>query len=134
MRKDSLREGKEKTMATEIRLRNPATGDEKVAYEGYSWTSLFFGAFPTLLRGDIALGLSLFTIIVVLGIGAFAAGLPTWLSSGIVSGVWGLFYNDIHFNRLRRAGFEIVTTPATQGADLSVQEFNQTHTAERENR
>ena len=121
-------------MATEIRLRNPATGEEKVAYEGYSWTSFFFGAFPTLLRGDIVLGLNLFAVIVILGIGAFAAGLPTWLSSGIVGGVWGLFYNDIHSNRLRRAGFEIATSPATQAADPSVQEFNRTHAAERENR
>ena len=96
--------------------------------------SLFFGAFPTLLRGDVALGLSLFTVILVLGIGAFAAGVPTWLSTGIVGGLWGLFYNDIHFNRLRRAGFAIVTSPATQRVDLSVQEFNQTHPDERENR
>ena len=121
-------------MATEIRLRNPATGEEKAVYEGYSWTSLFFGAFPTLLRGDIALGVILFTVIVVLGIGAFAAGFPTWLSSGIVGGVWGLFYNDVHFNRLRRAGFEIVTSPATQRVDLSVQEYIQTHPDERKNR
>ena len=121
-------------MATEIRLRNPATGEEKIAYEGYSWTSLLFGAFPTLLRGDIALGLGLFAVIVILAVGAFAAGLPTWLSSGIVGGVWGLFYNDIHLGRLRRAGFEVVTSPPTQWADLSVQEFNRTHPAERDNR
>jgi hypothetical protein len=55
-------------MATEIRLRNPKTGDEQVGYEGYSWTSLCFGAFPTLLRGDIALGLAVLFVIVVLGI------------------------------------------------------------------
>ena len=113
-------------MATEIPLRNPVTGEEKIAYQGYSWTSLFFGAFPTLLRGDIDLGLSLFAGIVVLGIGAFAAGLPTWLSTGIVGGVWGLFYNDIHYNRQRRAGFDIVSS-STQPVDISVQNFNRTH-------
>src|SRR4029077_13473976 len=116
------------TMATEIRLRNSATGEEKAAYEGYSWTSLFFGAFPTLLRGDITLGFNLFVAIVLLGLGAFSVGLPIWLSSGIVGGIWGIFYNDIHFNRLRRAGFEVVTSPTS---DLSVQGFNRTHPDER---
>ena len=104
-------EGKGKTMATEIRLRNPTTGDEKAAYEGYSWTSLLLGPFPTLLRGDIALGLAVLFVTVVLGAGAFAAGYPTWLSSAIVGGIWGLFYNKIHFDRLRHAGYEFVTEP-----------------------
>jgi hypothetical protein len=99
-------------MATEIRLRNPKTGDEQVGYEGYSWTSLCFGAFPTLLRGDIALGLAVLFVIVALAIGALAAGVPTWLSSGVVGGIWGIFYNKIHFDRLRRAGYEVVTEPA----------------------
>lgn len=50
-------------MATEIRLRHPKTGEEQTAYEGYSWTSFFLGAFPTLLRGDIALGLAVLLVI-----------------------------------------------------------------------
>ena len=99
-------------MATEIRLRNPKTGDEKTAYEGYSWTSLSFGAFPALMRGDIALGLAVLFVTVALGVDAFGAGYPTWLSSAIVGGIWGLFYNKIHFDRLRRAGYEVVTEPA----------------------
>jgi hypothetical protein len=101
-------------MATEIRLRHPETGEEIVTYEGYSWTSLFFGAFPTLLRGDIALGLAVFAVIVVLAVGAFAVGLPTWLASGVVGGIWGLFYNGIRIDRLRRAGYEVVTEPPKQ--------------------
>lgn len=98
-------------MATEIRLRHPETGDEQAAYEGYSWTSLSFGAFPTLLRGDIALGLAVLFVIAVLGFGAFVAGYPTWLTTAIVGGIWGLFYNKIHFDRLRRAGYERVAAP-----------------------
>lgn len=96
-------------MATEIRLRHPRTGEEKLGYEGYSWTSLFFCAFPTLLRGDIALGLAVLLAAIVLAIAAVAVGLPTWFSTAIVGGIWGFFYNGIHINRLLRAGYEIVT-------------------------
>jgi hypothetical protein len=98
-------------MAAEIRLRNPETGDEKVAYDGYSWTSFFFAAFPTLLRGDIALGLAVFAVTVLVDIAFFFAGLPTWLGTGLVGGVWGFFYNDIHRNRLLRAGYEVAAGP-----------------------
>ena len=95
-------------MATEIRLRNPKTGEEKLGYQGYSWTSLFFCAFPTLLRGDIALGLGVFLAAIVLAIAAFAVGLQTWLSTAVVGGIWGFFYNDIHLRRLLRAGYEVM--------------------------
>jgi hypothetical protein len=94
-------------MATEIRLRNPATGDEKIAYRGYSWTSFFFAAFPTLLRGDIAIGLAVFAVTVLVDIAFFFAGLPTWLGTGLVGGIWGFFYNEIHLKRLLRAGYEV---------------------------
>jgi hypothetical protein len=95
-------------MATEIRMRNPKTGEETTAYEGYSWTSLLFGGFPALLRGDIALGLGVFLVIVVAAGAAFAAGLQTFLASGIVGAIWGFFYNDIHSGRLRRQGYEVM--------------------------
>jgi hypothetical protein len=109
------------TMATEIRMRNPKTGEESTAYEGYSWTSLLFGGFPALLRGDVALGLGVFLLIVVAGGAAFATGLPTFLASGIVGGIWGFFYNDIHSGRLRREGYQVVApapvTATTTEAD-----------------
>ena len=80
--------GEPTTLATEIRLRHTGTGDEAIAYEGYSWTSLFFGAFPALLRGDIAPGLSVLFASTVIGIFAYAVGLPMWLSTAIIGGIW----------------------------------------------
>jgi hypothetical protein len=108
-------------MATEIRMRNPTTGEESTAYAGYSWTSLLFGAFPALLRGDIAAGLGVLLLIVVAGGAAFVAGLPTYLTTGIIGAIWGFFYNDIHSARLRREGYQVVAagpvTATTTGAD-----------------
>ena len=103
-------------MATEIWLQHPKTGDKQVAYEGYSWTSLSFGAFPTLLRGDIDLGLAVLFATVVLGFSAFAADLPTWLPTAIIGAIWGKFYNKIHYDRLLRKGYQRY---ATKGAELS---------------
>jgi hypothetical protein len=104
--------GEPSNQATEIRLRHTGTGDERIAYEGYSWTSLFFCGFPALLRGDIALGLSVMFAWTVIGLSAYAVGVPTWLSTAIVCGIWGFYYNDIHRERLLRAGYEPISRPA----------------------
>jgi hypothetical protein len=107
-------------MVTAIQLRNPATGKEVVAYEGYSWTSLFFGAFPALLRGDILIGIGVFCVIVVMGLAAFAVGLQTWVGSGIVGLVWGFFYNDIHRSRKLREGYEVVGKVSGENANAGL--------------
>jgi len=98
-------------LATVVWLRHPATGDEKVAYEGYSWTSLCFGAFPALLRGDLVTGLAVLLGIIALGLAAYSVDIPTWASTGVVSGIWGFVYNDLHRQKLLRAGYQVVSEP-----------------------
>ena len=78
-------------MAVAIQLRNPTTGVETVGYKGYSWTSLFFGGIPALLRGDIKLGLIVIGITIAGGIAVLLIGLQTWVSTGIIGAVWGYY-------------------------------------------
>lgn len=39
-------------MATEVRLKHEASGMVEKAVIGFSWTTLFFGIFVPLIRGD----------------------------------------------------------------------------------
>ena len=99
-------------MAVRIELRNNATGEEDFAYKGYSWTSFFFGGFPALYRGDIKIGLMVLGVTILTGIAVVFAGIQTWVSTGIIGGIWGFFYNDIHLDRKLREGYQIVDSPA----------------------
>ncbi len=77
-------------MAIKIQMKHPGTGEEAVAYEGYSWTCFFFGALPALLRGDIQPGLAVLGLCAIASIGAVMVGLPTWLATGVIGGHLGL--------------------------------------------
>ena len=87
-------------MATEITLTHP-NGLYRKGYVGFSWTSLFFGGFPAMFRGDwmaffLYWGLATATVIFTSGI-----LLPVlWI-------VWACFYNRWHTRRLIERGYQI---------------------------
>lgn len=94
-------------MATAVVLRHNDTGVIKTGYFGFSWTTLFFGAFPALFRGDYITFLGAIIIMVVLaiftlGIGAFVAGL-----------VWAFIYNKYFTTRLLERGYVFAQEDAT---------------------
>lgn len=67
------------------------TGAVKVCPTGFSWTTLFFGFFPALIRGDVKWGLIIF------GVSFITCG-AAWL-------VFPFIYNGIYIKGLLKAGY-----------------------------
>jgi hypothetical protein len=86
-------------MATTIAMRHKDSGIVKNGYYGFSWTTLFFGFFPALFRGDFitfigGFAVSLIIAAFTLGIGAFFIGL-----------VWAFMYNKYYTRKLLERGY-----------------------------
>ena len=86
-------------MATAVQLRHRDSGVIKTGYFGFSWTTLFFGSFPALFRGDFLTFMGFFVIYVILvvttfGIGAFVACVA-----------WAFFYNGYYTKKLLERGY-----------------------------
>ena len=74
-----------------IHLKQPTTGAYKQVPTGFSWTSLFFGCFVPLFRGDVL------WLIIALPLSIFTAGL-FWL-------VFPFIYNKIYIKSLLDKGY-----------------------------
>jgi hypothetical protein len=81
-----------------IHLQHSQTGIVKTAKYGFSWTTLFFGFFPALLRGDLKWA-SIMFIIALITIGF------SWL-------IFPFFYNKIYIKELLEKGYK----PADEGS------------------
>lgn len=74
-------------------LKNPDTGETVTAPIGFSWTTLFFGMWPALFRGDFKWGLIMFGLAVV--------------TSGISLLVFPFLYNKLYVKNLLRNGYKV---------------------------
>jgi hypothetical protein len=87
-------------MAKEITLMHPS-GLHETAYVGFSWTSLFFGAFPAIFRGDW-LAFCVYLVLCIVG------SVATWgIGTLVLWLVWPFFYNRWHARRLIEKGYQI---------------------------
>ena len=74
-----------------IRLKNDV-GMIKECKVGFSWTTLFFGFFVALFRGDLKWSAA-----------QLVCSLITWNISSII---FGFIYNKIYINELLKSGFK----------------------------
>lgn len=75
--------------------------DTKTVKQGFSWTTLFFGFFPALFRGDSTGALLIFVIEVVFSLSTFGFGFS------IVGLIFSFFYNRMYINKLVRQGWRV---------------------------
>ena len=71
-------------------MRND-NGQIKIVETGFSWTTLFFGVFVPLFRGDIKW--------------AFIMGLTGFLSCGLSWLIFPFIYNKIYIDELMNKGY-----------------------------
>ena len=72
-------------------LTHQLTGETRVVPTGFSFTTLFFGFFPALFRGDL--------------FWALIMGVTALLTYGLAWLVWPFLYNGLHIKRLLSKGF-----------------------------
>jgi len=102
-------------------LKQQSTGLTKAGFYGFSWTTLFFGPWPALFRGDFALFFVYFGLVVVVAI--FTYGLGIW----VLGIVWAFIYNRNYTRRLIERGYSFNDSPgimaeaaAKLGVDIPV--------------
>jgi hypothetical protein len=95
-------------MAKTIFLKHKESGLSEIGIFGWSWTTLFFGPFPALFRGDVLIFfVALF--IYLLSIPVCFTGLGLILSwAGHLW--WCSYYNNFYTRRLLNEGYRLVGT------------------------
>lgn len=88
-------------MAKTIYLKNEHIGQRKDGFVGFSWTTLLFGPFPALFRGDFLTFIGVFVVYFILNAVSF------WLFGTIAMIVWAFFYNKYYTINLIKAGYKL---------------------------
>lgn len=93
-------------MATAVNLKNSTTGLTKTGYFGFSWTTLFFGFFPALFRGDFITFIGGFVIAIIIALATVGIGVL------VISTIWAFMYNKYYTRKLIEKGYALNDSPA----------------------
>lgn len=86
-------------MAKKIQLKQKDSGILKTGFYGFSWTTLFFGGFPALFRGDFLTFLGLFAVLFFIALATHP------IAAFIAMFIWSFFYNGYYTKRLLEKGY-----------------------------
>lgn len=96
-------------MASVVKMQHRESGIMKNGYFGFSWTTLLYGPFPALFRGDFITFVGWFVIYPLIVVPTF------FLTLGIVAVfpgfVWAFFYNGYYTKRLLERGYIFADNP-----------------------
>jgi hypothetical protein len=112
-------------MAKSVQLKHKDSGVMKTGYYGFSWTTLFFGCFPALFRGDFLTFMGIFVVLFLIGL--VTLGIGTFIAMF----VWAFFYNGYYTKKLLEKGyvfsdFQSVTEEAARKLGVSITNANET--------
>jgi hypothetical protein len=88
-------------MAQVVMLKHRGSGLLRKGFIGFSWTTLFFGMFPALFRGDFLTFVAAFVVLAILGV------MTVGIGSGLAMFVWAFFYNSYYTRRLLERGYDL---------------------------
>jgi hypothetical protein len=86
-------------MATVVMLKHKDSGIVKKGFTGFSWTTLFFGMFPSLFRGDFLTFIGGFVVLVILAV------LTLGIGTAVAMFVWAFLYNGYYTRKLLERGY-----------------------------
>ncbi len=78
----------------------------KDGFYGFSWTTLIFGFFPALFRGDFITFIGGFVVTVIVAI------LTLGIGSFFISLVWAFMYNKYYTRKLLERGYALAGSEA----------------------
>lgn len=88
-------------MATTVRLVHKDSSIIRQGYFGFSWTTLFFGVFPALFRGDFLTFVGSFFVYALIGLCTAGFGIL------IAQIAWAFLYNGYYTRRLLEQGYRL---------------------------
>lgn len=80
-------------------MRHKESGIVKDGFYGFSWTTLFFGFFPALFRGDFITFIGGFVVSVIIAV------LTMGFGAIFISLIWAFMYNKYYTRKLIERGY-----------------------------